>query len=135
MNEKPYHNEPGFEQERTVGDARKYNDIIRHETIRVAVCEMLEGTTPCPESLREVMIKSFQEGYSHYETTCNNNMMLQGQRMSDPFGERKGSFDYKSILTRLEALRVKYVDDATNQNNSNNDETDGSDSEPMSEDS
>jgi len=42
-------------QERTVGDAKRYNDIIRHETLRVAVCDMLEGVTPCPESLRSLM--------------------------------------------------------------------------------
>jgi len=39
-------------QERSVGDAKRYNDIIRHETLRVAVCDMLEGVTPCPDSLR-----------------------------------------------------------------------------------
>ena len=39
-------------QERSAGDVRHYNDIIRHETLRVAVCDMLEGVTSCPESLR-----------------------------------------------------------------------------------
>lgn len=42
-------------QERSVGDAKRYNDIIRHETLRVAVCDMLEGVTPCPESLRSAV--------------------------------------------------------------------------------
>ncbi|XP_070545954.1 ubiquitin-conjugating enzyme E2 Z-like isoform X1 [Ptychodera flava] len=28
MNEKPYHNEPGFEQERQSGDDQRYNDCI-----------------------------------------------------------------------------------------------------------
>ena len=43
LNETPYHNEPGFERERSPGDVKRYNDIIRHETIRVAVCDMLDG--------------------------------------------------------------------------------------------
>lgn len=42
MNAQPYHNEPGFEHERTPGDAQLYNDIIRHETLRVAVCGEME---------------------------------------------------------------------------------------------
>jgi ubiquitin-conjugating enzyme E2 Z len=133
MNEKPYHNEPGFEQERTVGDAKRYNDIIRHETLRVAVCDMLEGLTPCPDSLREVMDKSFHECYSHYEATCKANCHLDGQAMQDPFGEKKGVFDYQSILSRLEALRVKLADKMMDQKM--NDDDDSADSEPMSEDS
>ncbi|NXL14825.1 UBE2Z enzyme, partial [Setophaga kirtlandii] len=52
MTENPYHNEPGFEQERHPGDSKNYNECIRHETIRVAVCDMLEGKCPCPEPLR-----------------------------------------------------------------------------------
>uniref|UniRef100_A0A0G4HYP7 Ubiquitin-conjugating enzyme E2 Z n=1 Tax=Chromera velia CCMP2878 TaxID=1169474 RepID=A0A0G4HYP7_9ALVE len=43
MNSKPLHNEPGFEnEERHPGDAERYNEIIRHETLRVAVCGMVE---------------------------------------------------------------------------------------------
>uniref|UniRef100_A0A8C5S9Q6 Ubiquitin-conjugating enzyme E2 Z n=1 Tax=Laticauda laticaudata TaxID=8630 RepID=A0A8C5S9Q6_LATLA len=54
MTENPYHNEPGFEQERHPGDSKNYNECIRHETIRIAVCDMLEGKCPCPEPLRYV---------------------------------------------------------------------------------
>lgn len=39
-------------QERHPGDSKNYNECIRHETIRVAVCDMLEGKCPCPEPLR-----------------------------------------------------------------------------------
>ena len=34
------------------GDSKTYNDIIKHETIRVAVCEMLENKNSCPQQLR-----------------------------------------------------------------------------------
>lgn len=78
MTENPYHNEPGFEQvqstkryrymrvlcrhqsttpchsvsqERHPGDSKNYNECIRHETMRVAVCDMLEGKVLCPEAL------------------------------------------------------------------------------------
>lgn len=52
MNDKPYHNEPGFETEKGPGQVEHYNDIIRHETVRAAVCDMLEDTSKCPESLK-----------------------------------------------------------------------------------
>lgn len=45
MNSKPYQNEPGFEYERKSGDIKKYNDCILHETLRVAVCGMMENPT------------------------------------------------------------------------------------------
>jgi len=53
--------------------------------------------------------------------------------VQDPFGERKGVFDYESILTRLEALRVKLVDQMDHKMEADDD--DSADSEPMSEDS
>jgi len=53
--------------------------------------------------------------------------------LQDPFGERKGVFDYQSILARLEALRVKLVDKMDNKMEADDD--DSADSEPMSEES
>lgn len=40
-----------FPQERHPGDSKNYNECIRHETMRVAVCDMLEGKVACPEAL------------------------------------------------------------------------------------
>ena len=37
-------------QERNHGDVERYNDIIRYETLRVAVCEALESNK-CPSDL------------------------------------------------------------------------------------
>lgn len=107
MNEKPYHNEPGFERERNAGDAARYNEIIRHETLRVAVCDMLESRScsTCPDALTEVMKKSFPTYFDYYASICKNNMHMNGQSMQDPFGERRGVFDYQKILTRLEKLK------------------------------
>ncbi|XP_069033402.1 ubiquitin-conjugating enzyme E2 Z [Embiotoca jacksoni] len=103
MTENPYHNEPGFEQERHPGDGKNYNECIRHETMRVAVCDMLEGKVPCPEALWSVMEKSFLEYYDFYEGVCKERLHLQGQNMQDPFGEKRGRFDYQGLLARLGA--------------------------------
>nr|CAD7433214.1 unnamed protein product [Timema monikensis] len=110
LNEKPYHNEPGFERERCPGDIARYNDIIQHETIRVAVCGMLDNDTHLniPEALQEVMEKTFLEFYDYYEATANKKLHLHGQHMLDPFGDERGVFQYKTVLARLQMLRTKY---------------------------
>uniref|UniRef100_A0A8D2PLN7 Ubiquitin-conjugating enzyme E2 Z n=1 Tax=Zosterops lateralis melanops TaxID=1220523 RepID=A0A8D2PLN7_ZOSLA len=83
---------------------KNYNECIRHETIRVAVCDMLEGKCPCPEPLRGVMEKSFMEYFDFYEGVCKERLHLQGQTMQDPFGEKRGHFDYQSLLGRLQGI-------------------------------
>ncbi|CAH1775779.1 unnamed protein product [Owenia fusiformis] len=110
LNEKPYHNEPGFEHERTGGDAKRYNDIIQHETLRVAVCDMLEGRCSCPSALKVVMEKSFPEYYDYYESTCKSHTYLSGSTMQDPFGEKRGKFDYTNLLKRLEAIKQRLAE-------------------------
>ena len=40
-------------QERNAGDSKRYNEIIRHETLRVAVCDMLDNNVcQCVEALK-----------------------------------------------------------------------------------
>ncbi|CAF4963568.1 unnamed protein product [Rotaria sp. Silwood1] len=105
LSQNPYHDEPGFEQERRLGDSKRYNEIILHETLRVAVCEMLENPDSCPGQFRKVMIKQFFKFYDYYIFVCTENMNNDDQLMRDPFGGRRGSFQYSSILTRLEQLK------------------------------
>lgn len=121
MSEKPYHNEPGFEHERTTGDSKAYNEIIKHETLRVAVCEMLENENSCPKQLREVMIKQFFEFYDYYVEVCTENSNRDGQQMTDPFGERRGLVEYGNILQRLKRLKNRFEcqQNSTNNNASN----------------
>lgn len=103
-------------QERHPGDSKNYNECIRHETIRVAVCDMMEGKCPCPEPLRGVMEKSFLEYYDFYEVACKDRLHLQGQTMQDPFGEKRGHFDYQSLLMRLGLIRQKVLERLHNEN-------------------
>ncbi|CAH1403559.1 unnamed protein product [Nezara viridula] len=106
LTEKPYHNEPGFERERCPGDSRRYNEIIQHETIRVAVCGMLDNdyALNIPKPLVEAMNHSFVQFYDYYESTVKSKMHLTGSSMQDPFGEQRGVFDYKGLLERLETI-------------------------------
>lgn len=69
MNSSPYHNEPGHETERTPGDVEKYNQCIQHETLRVAVCGMMEHPT-CGDLFLEAMDEWFLEQYDFYYDLC-----------------------------------------------------------------
>ncbi|XP_061604993.1 ubiquitin-conjugating enzyme E2 Z isoform X1 [Phyllopteryx taeniolatus] len=135
MTEKPYHNEPGFEQERHPGDSKTYNDCIRHETMRVAVCDMLEGKVPCPEALWSVMEKSFLEYYDFYEGVCKERLHLQGQNMKDPFGEKRGRFDYQRLQARLSAIhrRIREKRVMSDPNDDSDSETSSSETDPDSQ--
>ncbi|CAF1434872.1 unnamed protein product [Adineta ricciae] len=115
MSENPYHNEPGYEKERQDGHSKAYNEIIQHETIRVAVCEMLENPNSCPEQLRKHMIDQFLKSYDHYVRICSQNLDKEYQQMVDPFNDQRGRFQYASILKRLEQLKSKIEIESSNQ--------------------
>ncbi|XP_059141693.1 ubiquitin-conjugating enzyme E2 Z-like [Physella acuta] len=117
MNEKPYHNEPGFKHERTSGDSKHYNDIIQHETIRVAVCDMIDGNIRIPDTLRVVMESSFPDYYKYYVQVCESHLHLDGMDMNDPFGDSRPKFDFKSLLKRLKAIRAR-LDNKTTDSDS-----------------
>ena len=81
MNENPYHNEPGFEAPHAV-DSRDYNDIIQHETMRVAVCDMAGDSTTSrsmPDQLRSVVQSLFPNFLESYEIICASNRSRDGQ--------------------------------------------------------
>mmetsp|Transcript_23710 Transcript_23710/g.47872 ORF Transcript_23710/g.47872 Transcript_23710/m.47872 type:complete len:325 (+) Transcript_23710:127-1101(+) len=109
MNEKPYHNEPGFEQERQAGDASRYNDCIRHETLRAAVCDMLEGKVAMPEALVSTMEKTFIALCDHYLEAARARTYLDGGVMLDLFKEQRGHYRHGKIAERLEELRQRLV--------------------------
>ncbi|CAF3336812.1 unnamed protein product [Rotaria socialis] len=107
LSENPYHNAPGFTKERRLGDSKAYNETLKHETLRVAVCEMLETTNVVPQQLREIMIKHFLKFYDFYIDECNKNIDKDGQQMIDPFNKNCGLFQYSSLLTRLQQLKYE----------------------------
>lgn len=80
MNEKPYHNEPGFEGINIV-DCNNYSECIRHETIRVAVCEMATAVG-LPEKLKPIIRNLFLSFFETYELTCSSNLSKSGQVLS-----------------------------------------------------
>ncbi|KAK5650341.1 hypothetical protein RI129_001370 [Pyrocoelia pectoralis] len=109
--EKPYFNEPGFIKEQIPGDSKRYNEFLQHETLRVAVCGMIENECHIniPTKLREIMEKTFLEFYDQYVEIVKNNMHLDGTELIDPFGKCRRVCQYKSLLGRLEKVKAKLV--------------------------
>eukprot|EP00731_Ephydatia_muelleri_P032698 Em0024g242a len=107
LNDKPYHNEPGFEMERRPGDVQHYNDIIVHETLRVAVCDSIEQEG-YPTELSGVKKEAFLGFFDYYQNTAVRlAAMLDDQAMLDPFDNNKGTFNFASLLTRLRQIHAR----------------------------
>ncbi|KAK3757902.1 hypothetical protein RRG08_058818 [Elysia crispata] len=127
MNEKPYHNEPGYKHERTPGDSKNYNDIIMHETIRVAVCDMIDGATRMhmPDTLRAVMESSFPDYYKYYVQVCESHLHLDGQPMNDPFGDSRPTFNFRQLMKWLKTIKARLSDNKTDYSDSDEERTPG----------
>ncbi|CAI8058283.1 Ubiquitin-conjugating enzyme E2 Z [Geodia barretti] len=106
LNDKPYHNEPGYNQAHNPGDVEKYNDIIVHETLRVAVCDSLTGSQAGPPELQDVKREVFLGFADYYITTAKEiGTRLEGQLMTDPFNCNKGTFRFAELVGRLQRLQ------------------------------
>ena len=111
MNDRPYCNEPGFEEPRNKRDVDFYNEIIAHETIRVAFCDQLEDTLTSrglPAAM-QLLVKDVGPSYfEQHEDTCLKHMAKDGTDMLDPHGGMsRGRFQWKRLLERLHALKAK----------------------------
>lgn len=121
MDAHPYYNEPGFEKDSSRANKRdieknvnNYNDVIVHETLRVAVAEMLDESNPdtygMPDALREIMVSHFKCNYEFYVNLIEANRLKDGQLVKDPHhgSFRPKTFDYKRILEKIVKLKDQY---------------------------
>lgn len=111
MSERPYHNEPGFAKERCAGDSERYNNCIKHETIRVAVCDMVEANSSLnlSDEVKKVVRMSFLKYFDFYITTCQEYRKLDGKPFQDPHGSNAGKFRFGELISRLENLKTKVL--------------------------
>jgi len=113
MNKEPFYNEPGAHVLKFGLDpVKQYNDIIRHETIRVAVIDMVEDkydSRNMPSVLKEYICQYFKTKISYYDKVINSNIQLDGQLMQDPFREERGKFRYRVLRERMDKLKEKYL--------------------------
>jgi len=123
----PYHNEPGFEREHLPGDAERYNDCIRHETLRVGVCQQMEHPHQL-DDFRGVADKMFMEQFDYYLQTCDLYKRLDTMPLHDPFLELRGIFNYADIQKRLQSIysavqqRLQAEEDSSNLSEDSDDD-------------
>ena len=108
----PYRNEPSFES--ASGHAvEAYNQIISHETIRLAVIEMVSPSSSqnksLPEKLRKCITELFLSFYETYEINIEANLSVSG-RMIDPFGDQlRGKFEYPTLAASLAQVQEHFL--------------------------
>eukprot|EP00755_Sulcionema_specki_P011452 Sspe_Gene.49060::Locus_26073_Transcript_1_1_Confidence_1.000_Length_1600::g.49060::m.49060/K10585/UBE2Z; ubiquitin-conjugating enzyme E2 Z len=101
-------------------EAQAYADKIQHETLRVAVCDVLEsvlvGKTEYfkPEIKREFLMR-----YETYVDLATKGLAKDGQvfvktPFEYPANIAEGKFDYKTLLDRLEKIK-QALDEETEQ--------------------
>jgi ubiquitin-conjugating enzyme E2 Z len=104
MNSTPYHNEPGFE-DINVGarQPRDYNNIIRHETIRVAFIGMVDLALArkLPDKLCELILETAPATTDCCYLLCDEYKGLDGKPFQDPYKRNKGTFQFRKLQQRL----------------------------------
>jgi|TARA_B100000524_G_scaffold3754_1_gene2410 ubiquitin-conjugating enzyme E2 Z len=124
MHDRPYHNEPSFEKDDGSGDVQRYNEKILHETLRVAVCEVMEDTLENrPVSANGVSTDVFQHIRRQLALMYHERWLIEAQRLEDdkevkdgnqfkmmpfeyPNNGMPGTFNCAKIHTRLEKVRT-----------------------------
>ncbi|XP_065297015.1 ubiquitin-conjugating enzyme E2 Z-like [Dermacentor albipictus] len=113
MTEEPYFNEPALVKRKEPGEASGYNDYLRHETIRVAVCNTVEAClqnkAPQDPRLQTVILNAFVELYGKYVELVQGQLHLTGCEMKDPFSSRTVTCRYHLLLARLQGLYRRIV--------------------------
>ncbi|KAH7960743.1 hypothetical protein HPB49_022756 [Dermacentor silvarum] len=84
-----------------------YNDTLRYQTLRVAVCDAVEAcildTAPYPPALRETVLARFVENYVKYENAVSDHHV--SSLLGVVFGASNvESQKYKGLLERLRYL-------------------------------
>ncbi|KAK8777651.1 hypothetical protein V5799_029009 [Amblyomma americanum] len=109
MTVSPYRDEPGYEAQNQSRNVSRYDAIILHETIRVAVCDQVEaclrGTSSLPPTLREQVLLWFPGFCDKYEQAVGAHLHLTGSEMTDPYGDWRGVFQYETLLERLQNVK------------------------------
>lgn len=116
MNKEPYDNEPDLEKLGKNSEHRdRYTDFVRHETLRVAVCQMMENPpVGMPDSLQTEMKKLFLNSFDFYVRVAERNCKLDGKIMLvDAYGREGGKFCFKAVKEKLEEIHSKLLKEST----------------------
>uniref|UniRef100_A0A672YVU4 Ubiquitin-conjugating enzyme E2 Z n=1 Tax=Sphaeramia orbicularis TaxID=375764 RepID=A0A672YVU4_9TELE len=106
MTENPYHNEPGFEQV-----CVQRNSIYVHQVICIPL------TTTANTTFFKVEWTTFLDLWSFYS-------FFHLLFTQDPFGEKRGRFDYQGLLARLSATHRRIREKNVAEDDHNDDDSD-----------
>mmetsp|Transcript_36887 Transcript_36887/g.37544 ORF Transcript_36887/g.37544 Transcript_36887/m.37544 type:complete len:295 (+) Transcript_36887:132-1016(+) len=108
MNEQPFYNEPGYERADLI-QVSNYNNYITHETIRIAVIEMVNKHSSLHQSipleLQTIIQILFLNFIDSYQLTCQLNINKDGQNIQEPYHMTHGYFSYGVMLERIQTLQ------------------------------
>lgn len=108
-----YHARTGtkLEQEEATQERRNKDAVLQHETIRVAVCGVIEdclnSASLLPPALRDVALTTFLDFYETYENFAKSLLHLSGSSMAPTSlaGGTVGVFHFDRLLTQLQSLK------------------------------
>eukprot|EP01059_Diplonema_ambulator_P019686 TRINITY_DN33315_c0_g1_i1.p1 TRINITY_DN33315_c0_g1~~TRINITY_DN33315_c0_g1_i1.p1 ORF type:complete len:457 (+),score=157.97 TRINITY_DN33315_c0_g1_i1:102-1472(+) len=98
-------------------EAAAYSDKIQHESLRVAVCDVLENVlSGKTEYFRPEIKREFLMRYETYHSIAKKGVVKDGQMfVKTPFeyptNLSEGKFDYASIIERLEKISKQLEDE------------------------
>lgn len=91
--------------------SKQFEEVIRHETIRVAVCDTVEACfgekPPFPPALRDKVLEKFMELYPTYESEVQAKLHLSGTQIAENMLGNKVTCQYEALLARLQDLKKK----------------------------
>lgn len=84
-------------------DVDNYNEVIIHETLRVAVIGILQedsvDASNMPMILKHIMSTYFLTNYQSYENLIKSQLRQDGKQMIDPFGDKRPpTFQYGNLM-------------------------------------
>ncbi|KAK8764117.1 hypothetical protein V5799_033274 [Amblyomma americanum] len=112
MGRHPYFN--GHYRQEKSNESDMYDLFVRHETLRVAVCNQVEAALEddphCPPPFRKLILDSFLESYVKYEDAIKDQLHMTGTEMKDTYSPSLvATFQFETLLTRLQYLKHEVV--------------------------
>ena len=100
LNSNPIQNEPSFEKE--VGEkSERYNRLLTHENIRIAVLLMMKKTPPGFQCFHEIMKQKFKENFNWYMSIIEKNRHMDGKMEKAPIWSMKVNYNYEHLEKKL----------------------------------
>jgi ubiquitin-conjugating enzyme E2 Z len=107
LNEKPIHNEPGYEKEN--GDkCRIYNEMVEYYNLKVATIQMIRDTPKGFEEFRDIMIKHLITNYEKYRKFLQKRMFLDGEVRNFRIYGMSTKLNYKKVEDDLTLLNSEF---------------------------